>query len=180
MAIERQCEKCGHVFNVSHEDTGKQYKCPHCGNDTYIPTPEDELEELPLSPEDQAEVQREEQLQAERRRLDRILAAESNGGESDDQTTTSASDAAVGRHSHTTPPGTGRTSIKGVVITYLTAMRETDLGRAEQALALLATRRDDVLRVIDRLAADQIPPAEMSDVPPAVYQGFLKTLRSRL
>ena len=162
MDIELPCEKCGHPMRFAREQGGRMGKCPSCGNDVYIPTPEEELEELPLAPEDQSEEQRERELQDERRRLDRTLAQE--------------------RDEQPARPrgGVGRTSVKGVVMTYLTAMRDSDLQRAEEALALLATSRDEALRVIDRLAADQIPPAEMANVPPGVFQGFLKTLRSRL
>ena len=48
--------------------------------------------------------------------------------------------------------------MKGVVIAYLTAMRDSDLGRAEQALSLLSDHREEAIKVIERLAADQIPP----------------------
>jgi uncharacterized Zn finger protein (UPF0148 family) len=171
MNVDLSCEKCGHPMQFPREQAGRIGKCPRCGNDVYIPTPVDEIEELALAPEDQSEEQRERQLQDERRRLDRILAQER-----DDQ----PGGAAAGTASARREKGVGRTSVKGVVMTYLTAMRDSDLQRAEEALALLATRRDEVLRVIDQLAADQIPPAEMSNVPPGVFQGFLKSLRSRL
>jgi len=171
MNVDLSCEKCGHPMQFPREQAGRVGKCPRCGNDVYIPTPQEELEELPLAPEDQSEEQRERELQDERRRLDRTLAQER-----DEQ----PGHAAAGAMSARPRGGVGRTSVKGVVMTYLTAMRDSDLRRAEEALALLTTRRDEVLRVIDQLAADQIPPAEMANVPPGVFQGFLKTLRSRL
>jgi len=175
MAMELACEKCGRTLSISREQTGQQIKCPHCNNDIYIPTPEDEIEELPLAPEEPEEVLRERRLQDERRRIDRILADDDDSGPDSDSTS-----AASGGPQSRPRAGTGRTSVRGVVMTYLGAMRDTDLGQAEQALKLLSTRRDDALRIVDELAADQIPPAEMASVPPAVYQGFLKTLRSQL
>lgn len=175
MDIELPCEKCGHALRFPRDQAGRVGKCTHCGNDIYIPTPEEELEELALAPEDQGEEHLRNQLEAERRELDRILAKEKGGEKGTGGATGPLS---AGRRA--APMGTGRTTIRGVVLSYLTAMRDSDLEQAEKAIALLSTRRDEVIRFLDQLAADQIPPAEMSNVPPAVYQGFLKSLRSRL
>ena len=172
MDIQLPCEKCGHALRFPRDQAGRVGQCTRCGNDIYIPTPEDELEELPLTPEDQSEERLRSQLDAERRELDRILARE-KGDEKG-----AAAPPPGGRRP--APAGPGRTTVRGVVLSYLTAMRDSDLEQAERAIALVATRRDDVIRFLDQLAADQIPPAEMSGVPPAVYQGFLKSLRARL
>ncbi len=59
-------------------------------------------------------------------------------------------------------------------------MRNSDLVQADEAMAVLLSRRPEAREIIDRLAADQIPPSELADVPSAVYQGFLKNLRSQL
>lgn len=175
MNVEFPCEKCGQLMHFAREQTGRIQKCPNCGNDVYIPTPEEELEELPLAPEDQEIERQERELQAERRRLERILAGDEDAGSSP-----APARGPAGQRSTQPPVGAGRTSIRGVVVTYLSAMRDSDLHRAEEAFKLLATKRDDVRRFIDQLAADQLPPAELAQIPPAVYQGFLKALRSRL
>jgi len=171
MAIELTCEKCGRPLSVPREQAGRRTQCPHCNNDIYVPTPEEEIEELPLAPEDSEALTREQQLQAERLRIDRILA---QAGTSDEDTEPPQPG------TRPAPARTARTSVKDVVMSYLVSMRKSDLARAEKALALLAARRSEALRIVDELIADQIPPAEMTDVPPPVYQGFLKTLRSRL
>jgi len=172
MDIQVNCEKCEYVFSVAKESTGKQNRCPRCNNVMYIPTPEEDLDELPLAPEDNEERLREAHLQAERRRLDHELShADSTGKES--------SVPPLPRPQGV-PPGTGRTTVKGVILAYLAAMRDTNLARAEQAINLLATHRDEAIRVIDRLATDQFPPAEIGNIPPAVYHGFLKNLRGKL
>ncbi|HSW46118.1 MAG TPA: hypothetical protein VLM89_11175 [Phycisphaerae bacterium] len=173
MNVELTCEKCGHPFRLPREQAGHVGKCPRCGNDVYIPTPESEIEELPLAPEDRSQEQLARQLEAERRRLDRDLAREK------DKAAGAAGGSQPARRSEPSTTA-GRTTVRGAVMNYLTAMRDSDLDRADHALKLLASRRDDVLRLLDQLAADQIPPAEMSNVPPGVYQGFLKSLRSKL
>ncbi|MBP7937277.1 MAG: hypothetical protein KA354_21750 [Phycisphaerae bacterium] len=172
MSIHVQCEKCGRGLVAPREAAGKQGKCPQCQSDVYIPTPEEEIEELPLAPEDEREREREARLLAERRQVDHMLAHETAGPD----------DAAPRSPARTggPAPGTGRTTVKGVVLAYLAAMRDSDLARAEQALTLLADHRDETLKVIERLAADQIPPPEMAGVPVAVYQGFLKGLHAKM
>jgi len=171
MSIELTCEKCGHHIRAKREAAGKWAKCPNCQNDLYIPTPEEEIEELPLAPEDASDLQREEQLQAERRQLERALSHE---GESSGEPIPAPDGSTKG------PAPAQRTSVKGVVMTYLIAMRDSDFDRAETAIQLLATQKAKAIEIIDALAADQIPPAEMTNVPAGVYQGFLKNLRSQL
>jgi hypothetical protein len=59
-------------------------------------------------------------------------------------------------------------------------MRDSDFDNAERAISTLKLQPRVAREIIDRLAADPMPPAEMAKVPPGVFQGFLKTLRSRL
>ncbi|MHC4441675.1 MAG: hypothetical protein ACYTF1_06085 [Planctomycetota bacterium] len=168
MNIELHCEKCGKLIKVSSKQAGKSGKCPYCDSDVYIPTPEREIEELPLEPEDVAERQREIAMQKERLQLERILSKE-------DAIPGGASPMKAG------PAGEPKTvSIKEIVLTYLVAMRDTNLTRADQALAILLKHKDAARKVVDQLVADQIPPQVMAGVPAGVYQGFLKKLRSQL
>jgi len=176
--IKVTCEHCGHEFTVSKDTAGQQGQCPECGNSVYIPTPEDEIEELPLAPEDDSDRQREEQLQEERRHVDRMLSTGEEG----------QNEANAGL----TPPAekpadsgkkTGRkksVSLREAVLGYLTALRDSDLDRADEYLKLLQSKPDDALKFVDRLINDQIPPSELSDLAPGVYQGFLKKLSSQL
>jgi len=171
VSIELRCEGCGKMLRAPRGAAGKRKKCPACGHELYVPPPEDEVEELPLAPEDADERRREARLQAERRRLDRALARED----------------AEPPEPVTKPGGSdrpwvpaGEADAEATVLTFLLAMRDSDLTRAEEAVALLRRRRSETLKAVDRLAVDQIPPAEMAGVPPAVYQGFLKNLTSQL
>jgi len=156
VSIELRCESCGKRLQAPRESAGKRSKCPACQHEVYIPTPEDEIEELPFAPEDAADLAREASLQAERRRLDRALA-----------------------HEDGSPPEEAA-SLQEIVVAFLVAMRDSDLSRADDLLAALRRRQSEAVQAVDRLAADQIPPAEMAGVPPGVYQGFLKSLRSQL
>ena len=66
------------------------------------------------------------------------------------------------------------------VLAYLQAMRDSNLEKADAALAALLKRRAEARKFAEQLSADQIPPAELAKVPSAVYQGFLKNLLSQL
>ena len=169
MSIELRCESCGKLLKAPSTAVGKRKKCPSCGHELYIPTPEGEIDELPLAPEDDAERIREEALQAERRRIDRAIAHE-------DEDATPPGD---GPSHHGTSRRTS-TSIERMVIAFLLAMRDSDLSRADQLLPELRRRRSEALEIVDRLVADQIPPPQLVNVPPAVYQGVLKKLRSQV
>ncbi len=179
MKIELRCEDCGKIVRAPREAAGKRAKCPSCGSDLYIPTPEDELEELPLAPEDTDAVRREAALQAERRQLERIIShdrAGASGGEPP------AGRARGGRSAPAAAAGGGGGGgdVDALVIDYLRALRDANLDGADETLGVLKTQRARARQVVERLIGDQIPPPELADVPPAVYQGFLKRLGGEL
>jgi hypothetical protein len=135
----------------------------------YIPSPPEELEELPLAPEDSELLAREARLEEERHRLDRILRRDREApGETTPKRQTSAE------------PRAASSGISDAVIEYLRALSRSDLAAADQVLPLLQRQKSDVLALLDRLAADQMPPPALGKVPPGVYHGFLKHLRSQL
>ena len=47
-------------------------------------------------------------------------------------------------------------------------------------LVALKRRRDEARRIVDRLGSDQIPPPGLGDIPPGVYQGYLRKLMAEL
>lgn len=172
--IQLQCENCGKYVKAPREAAGKQAKCPGCGHSIYIPSP-DEVEELPLAPEDTDELRREAALLEERRRLDRILAREERAPAEG----ASPSRSGGARIPASAPTG-GAQATEEAVIEYLTAMRDADFDRAQESLDVLRRNRAEARQIVDRLAVDQIPPPSMTRVPAPVYQGFLKNLRSQL
>jgi hypothetical protein len=186
--IQLQCESCGKHMKAPREAAGKAAKCPACGHSVYIPTPPEEVDELPLAPDDPEELRREEALLDERRRLDRILSREERPPvEGGTGTRPTGNREAGGGHVSRGPapaPSSASSSptqaIEQAAVEYLVAMRDSDLERAQNALAVLKRNRNEARQAVDRLLADQIPPAPMSRVPTPVYQGFLKSLRAQL
>ena len=47
--IQITCEHCNHVIKAPRKAAGRRGKCPYCHNSIYVPTPSDELEEIPFS-----------------------------------------------------------------------------------------------------------------------------------
>ena len=175
MNIELRCEGCGKMLRATPERAGSRAKCPACGHEFYIPMPPDEIEELPFAPEDAGEAERERALLEERRALDRALERESLGGEEP-----------AARRGPQPPPrptratGTGGGNAREAVLAYLEAMRDSNFDLAAQKLVVLQRQKAEALEVVDQLATDQLPPPRLAKVPPGVYQGFLRNLRSQL
>jgi uncharacterized Zn finger protein (UPF0148 family) len=173
VSIELRCESCGKMLRATRERAGSRAACPACGHELYIPAPEEEIEELPMAPEDTSEREREEALLQERRALDRALAREAlNAGEE--------APPRRGQQPPARSSRTGATDVREQVLAFLEAMRDSHLDRADNALAVLQSHRAEAKEVIDQLVADQIPPECMVNVPSGVYQGFLRSLRSQL
>jgi hypothetical protein len=174
--IELKCEGCGKTLRATPERAGSRAKCPACGHEFYIPIPPDEIEELPLAPEDAGEAEREQALEEERRALDRALARESLGGE---EPGTRRAPQPAPRPVRAAGGGGGGNA-REVVLAYLEAMRDTNFDLAAQKLAVLQRQKTEALEVVDQLATDQLPPPHLAKIPPGVYQGFLRSLRSQL
>src|SRR5437016_4478294 len=145
MSIEIHCPGCGKGIHAPDEAGGKRAKCPACGYELYIPLPPADLSELPLAPEDTAFLQHEAALLEERRRLDRQINRERDPGEAQSRRQAAAREA----------PGA---NVQSVVIDYLRALSRSDLAGAEQLLPTLKRHRTETLSLLDRLAADQMPP----------------------
>jgi hypothetical protein len=179
MPIKMHCEHCGAAVSAPREFAGQMSKCPACGNGLYVPTPEEEIEELPLAPEDANELTKEAMLQAERRRVESLLARENRVVDGDPGEPRGSARGNAPRPASTGSIGMGQ-KLDQALRAYLAAMRDSDLETAQRAFVTLQMQPRTAREMIDRLIADQIPPAEMIKVPPGVYQGFLKTLRARL
>jgi hypothetical protein len=179
MSIEFHCDHCARLIRAPDEASGKRGKCPYCHQSVYIPTPPDQIEEIPLAPIDDNDERTRRALEEERKRIETQLRSErrppaeegrgsatkGSGGGGSAGGGSSAADAAEARDQ---------------VVDYLLLMRNSELVQAESVLAELLKKRQVAREVVDRLAADAVPPAELSEVPLALYQGFLKNLRSQL
>jgi hypothetical protein len=172
VTIELKCEKCGKTVRAPREGAGRRGKCPYCDASVYIPTPEDELQELPLAEESEADLHHEKALQDERRRIERAWQRERAPADDDSRQPPA--------RASSRPAASSGEGIEATVLAYMLALRDSNLTAADDALAVLLKRRPEARQVVQNLASDQIPPPELAGVPNAVYQGFLKNLISQL
>lgn len=174
MSLEFHCDHCSHLIRAPREAAGRRGKCPFCQQSVYIPTPPAEIEEIPLAPLDESEAQQQARLEQEWRRTNREILADRRPP-SDRAVPTGATESAMPDHLDS-----AEDDIEDKVVDYLLLMRNSELVQAESVLAELVRRKAAALKVIDRLAADAMPPEALIDVPPRVYLGFLKNLRAQI
>jgi len=173
MSIELHCSQCQKLIRAPDNAGGKRGKCPYCRNSVYIPMPPDNGEEIHLTPIDDEDERRAEEL---RRESIEYVAAVDHVTDSgtDTEDTASSTDGAV-------PEGVSDevADIGADVEAFVIAMGESKLGEANAAVARLkraGTRASDYVQ--DLLLDDMLPIYE--NVPPPVVQGFLRTLLKRL
>ena len=173
MSIELHCDHCSKLIRAPDDAAGRRGKCPYCHQSVYIPSPPEAIEEIPLSPMDESDEEKQRRLTEEMRRTQRELLSDYRP----------PPDRAVSVSRESAMPETirdGDESIEDMVVDYLLLMRESQLVEAEAVLADLLNRRDAARKVVDRLSTDTVPPQALAGIPAAVYRGFLKNLRNQL
>ncbi len=171
MPIELHCNHCGKLVRAPEDAGGKHGKCPSCHQDVYIPTPSDALEPLNISPLDPNAERERARLRHETNVVAARLSSERDPGDG-------PRGAAAGARPAPTPTLTAH-EIEEHVMDYCAAMAGGDLTRAE-AIATAARRQPKMLDdVINRIIADELPPAQLAKIPRPVLNGFLKQLRGR-
>jgi len=177
MGVEFHCSKCGKLIRARGTTGGKRGKCPYCKQSVYIPTPPEEIEEIPLAPIDKADEARERRLEDEARQLATALDRE-EGGKYD--AAESPGDAPIGGDGAMALPRDFEVDVPALVNDYLSAMANSDMVRAETLGRLLKDNAEQAGIYVQRLVVDELPPAELSRIPAAVYKGFLRELVKQL
>ena len=173
MPIEFHCEHCEKLVKAPDDTGGRRAKCPHCKGTCYVPTPSDQLEEVPLAPLDQEEENRRKRAHQEDMALQQSLLHERADPDKPVKPAAQAS---------TTASAAQATTIdaKGLVCDYVEAMSGGRLEEADRIADRLAAVRDAVIRIIESIATDPLAASDMPAVPRPVLVGFLKQLRTRL
>ena len=172
MSIELHCPKCTKLIRAPDGAGGKHGKCPYCGESVYIPMPEGAGEEIGLAPIDEEEEHRAAQLRRESTHFAASLGrATDDPAGSDDQPPPVPSGAG--------PPPGEVLDLDAEIETFITAMRDSKLDKADQAAARLKQTGTRARDYVHGLINDDMPP-QIESVPPPLAQGFLKTLLNRL
>lgn len=187
MAIEFHCEHCEKLVRAPDSEGGQMGKCPFCKGRTYIPAPVPDGE-IPLVPLDDVEEKRRVRAAAEdaaiQRRLlkenarDRDYGAKPGFKRPDGAPTTSSASPPP------TPPSGGgghsRKQLAGLVVSYIEAMSQGNLDKAEKLTAQLAEDRRTSAGIVDDMMTEDLSAYGLPPLPRPVLLGFLRQLRGKL
>jgi len=170
MSIELHCDHCGQKIRAPAEAGGRWGDCPQCGQKVYIPTPAEDLEEIPLAPVDE-----EEERRARRQReADMAFEVElQQGGPAHDGS-------AGGRPPAEPDPSADASNLTGQLVKYVRGMGDGRMAECDGIVAGLVGRRREVEKAIKQLTAQTPLPGALAAMPPAVVKGYLKQLLGQL
>lgn len=167
MAITFHCEYCGKKIEAQEKNAGRWGKCPSCHKKIYVPNLEAE-DDLKLAPIDEEDEERKRRLIEETFMLEQQILNEKAAPEQSRQT------------SKTPPFKIDEDDLYNIIVRYLRQMADGQLDEAESTLRTIHSAGEISLKLIDRIAMADIPEAELSDIPPQVLAGLIRTLRSQI
>ncbi|MCH8851955.1 MAG: hypothetical protein IID41_04815 [Planctomycetes bacterium] len=172
--IRVTCQRCNHVIKAPLKAAGRRGKCPHCQNSVYIPTPESELDEIPLELDDGDARATSQQLEKEDVALKAALGRD--GKEAPGPTVTPP------QREVPAPRKTAldATDINQLIIRYLLAMQVSELERAEALTAELKGAARQAKSKIQQMMVDSMRPEAVRSMADGLYQGFLRKLLEQL
>ncbi len=166
MGIVFHCEHCGKKIEAADNSGGKRCKCPACHNMLYVPGQE-AGEGLKLSPEDEKDKTKQEQLMAETYKLRQDILLEREVPDAEGQSGMSASEI----------------SDKELTENIIFCLRQTadgQLKEAEESTDLISAYGQRAVEILDRIALSEIPELELADIPVQVLSGLIRELRRKI
>ncbi len=167
--IKVTCTSCSSTIRAPRAAAGKRGKCPKCGNPVYVPTPDDELEEIPLEPLEENS----DELLRESAALASDLLREKGTPDSKGR---GSSGPSAPRDEQPAPA----INVSTGIVQYLVAIKESKLDDSGAILAELVRAKPQALNRIQQMMVDAMPPPQLGDLPPPLYMAFLKKLQSEL
>lgn len=184
MSVKFHCSHCNKLIKAPDEAGGKHGKCPYCKQEVYVPTPDDQLDVIPLAPIDQDAEQRERELAEEDLRLRAAASREEESKPRRGRPTHVSDDTGpiglAGESLRSPPPATTGGGATAMIVRFVLAMQASELDEADRLAARLKRAGGRAKDEVQRLMVDEIPAAGLEDVPPALCKGFLKSLLERL
>jgi hypothetical protein len=175
MAITFHCDYCGKKIEANENAAGKWGKCPSCHNKIYVPNLNVE-DDLKLAPVDEEAEKRKRQLMDETFMLEQeILSERITPAETNSDKTPPAPDTAA-----RVEDVVDEDALYETIVKYLRQMADGELDDAAITFKSIESAPEVSLKLIDRIALADIPEAELSDIPPQVLAGLIRTLRSQI
>ncbi|MBN1795798.1 MAG: hypothetical protein JW804_03925 [Sedimentisphaerales bacterium] len=174
MAITFHCKFCNKKIEAKESAAGKWGQCPSCHNKIYVPNLNVDISDLKFAPVDEKEERRKKQLMAETFALNQEILKEKEKPEENGNPVMPSS---------TKPLDFGEfdeDKLYGIIVSYLRLMADAELDEAKKHLGTIRASGETSLKLIDRIALADIPEAELSDIPPQVLAGLIRTLRSQI
>lgn len=167
MPIRLHCDHCGKEIKAPDDAGGKWGKCPACHNRVYVPLPATGDDELKVSPLDESEVQKQQQLMAETFRLTRDILEEQNAPE------TAAAPAGAAAE-------ISEQQLTEHIVRYLRQMVDGRLDEAQRTAERIVPHRRKAMAILDQFARSDAPDPELEDIPKQVLSGLIRNLRTRI
>jgi len=171
MTIKFHCNHCGRRIEAPDKSGGKWGKCPACHSRVYIPDLSANPDELKLAPVDEEEQQRRERLMKETFELEQTILSERESPE-EEQPSTGGSKVSSGKISDE--------QLQKSIVNYLRQMADGQLEKTKKTLNEIKPAAARAERIIDQIALADMPNPELSDIPPQVLSGMIRTLRQEL
>jgi len=175
MAISFHCKFCNKKIDAKESAAGKWGQCPSCHNKIYVPNLNVDISDLKFAPVDEEEERKKQQLMSETFDIEQqILSEKAEPKENNAPATGPASQETIGVGEF------DEDKLYDIIVRYLRLMADGELDDAKKLLNTIKASGETSLKLIDRIALADIPEAELSDVPPQVLAGLIRTLRSQL
>ena len=172
MAIIFHCDYCGKKIEAADSAGGKWGKCPACHNKLYVPSLDSD-EELKLAPVDETDLEREKRLLDETNRLTLDILKEREVPQGIPELEESAEDAGSGFEM-------SQVELKQYIIKYLRLMADSELYEAQKIAAIIKPYGARAVKILDKMAASDIPEQELAGISQLVLSGLSRSLRDEI
>jgi DNA-directed RNA polymerase subunit RPC12/RpoP len=175
MAITFHCQHCGKKIEAPDGSGGRWGRCPACNGKVYVPSLDEDVDDLRLAPLDEADEQKRRPMLAETFALTSQILQEKTVPIPDDQTPTQPDDSLV-----MPLPRMSDTELQEEIIGYLRMMADGDLEKAQLSSDIIVAHGRQAIAVLDRIALSQIPDKRLAAIPPHVMSALIRDLRTKI
>lgn len=173
-SIKLTCPNCDKTIKAPRAAAGKRGKCPHCHTSIYVPTPREEIEEIPLAP---LEGNLGPQVRRQDFELEAALRRDREAPDGGEPAGPRPGPAPAGEQADA---GATSASIQDLIVEYLVAMQSSSLREAASCVQQLKRSPHQAKSKIQQLMVDAMPPDRVREMPAGLYRGFLRKLLDQL